>query len=345
VHGNDWQAGLVPAYLTLEGGVRPATVTTIHNIAFQGVFPARFMADLQLPSAAFSIDGFEYWGQIGFLKAGIYYADRITTVSPTYAREIQVPPGGFGLEGLLAARSTALTGILNGVDYAVWDPRVDAVLPRRYGAEDLDGGKVVNKAALQRELGLAPDAAVPLLIVISRLTPQKGLDLVLAAVDRLVAAGAQLAVLGTGDPPLEDGFRVAARAHSGRVATTIGYDEELAHRLQGGGDVILVPSRFEPCGLTQMYGLRYGTLPLVRRTGGLADTVVDCDADSDRGTGFVFDDARPDALADAIGRARAVFADRPRWRGVQRRAMAQDFSWENSARRYAELYRSLFVAA
>jgi starch synthase len=338
VHGHDWQCGLVPAYLALEGGARPATITTIHNIAYQGVFPAALTADLQLPAAAFAIEGFEYWGAIGFLKAGLYYADRLTTVSPTYAREIEVPPGGAGLEGLLATRRDDLVGILNGVDYAVWDPRHDPALPERYDAER-PAGKAANKAALQQELGLHPDAAAPLFVVVSRLTDQKGLDLVLLALDRLIAAGGQLALLGSGDPGLEASFQAAARRHPGRVAVTTGYDEALAHRLQGGGDAILVPSRAEPCGLTQLYGLRYGTLPVVRRTGGLADTVIDATAAD--GTGFVFEAATPDALAGAIGRAAAAFDDKPRWRALQHRAMAQDFSWERSARDYLGLYRSL----
>jgi starch synthase len=340
VHGQDWQCGLVPAYLALEGGARPKTITTIHNIAYQGIFPASLTAELQLPAAAFSINGFEYWGSIGFLKAGLYYADRITTVSPTYAQEIREAPGGAGLEGLLAARRDSLAGILNGVDYAVWEPRTDGMLPERYDAERLHL-KAIDKAALEREFGLESGADAPLFVVVSRLTGQKGLDLVLAVVDRLVAAGARLAVLGAGDPALEDGFRAAARRYPGRVAARIGYDEGLAHRMQGGGDAILVPSRSEPCGLTQLYGLRYGTLPAVRRTGGLADTVIDADVDAEGGTGFVFDAATPDALAGAIARASAAFRDGRRWRALQRRAMAQDFSWERSARDYAELYRSV----
>jgi starch synthase len=231
-----------------------------------------------------------------------------------------------------------LTGILNGVDYTVWDPASDAALPARYTAADLSG-KAACKAALQRELGLEPDAARPLFIVISRLTPQKGLDLVLAVAERLVEHGGQLAVLGTGDTALEVGFRSVAQSRPQSIAVTIGYDEALAHRLQGGGDVILVPSRSEPCGLTQLYGLRYGTLPLVRRTGGLADSVVD--STSTVGTGFVFGPPTADALWEAAGRALLLYGDPVAWRATQGRAMAQDFSWAKSARQYLALYRSL----
>lgn len=338
VHGQDWQAGLAPAYLALGGSPRAGTILTIHNMAYQGLFPAETLGPLQLPPESFSIDGVEYWGKVGFLKAGLFYADRITTVSPTYAREIQGPEEGMGLEGLLAARAGDLTGILNGVDYTVWDPATDPALPARYGPADL-AGKAECKAALQQELGLAPGPARPLFIVISRLTPQKGLDLVHGIAERIVERGGQLAVLGTGDTALEVGFRSVAQSRPRDIAVTIGYDEALAHRLQGGGDAILVPSRSEPCGLTQLYGLRYGTLPLVRRTGGLADSVVD--ADSTVGTGFVFGPPTADALWEAVERAFRLYADPVPWRETQGRAMAQDFSWAKSARQYLALYRSL----
>jgi starch synthase len=339
IHGHDWQAGLAPAYLALAGGARPATLLTIHNMAYQGLFPATTLAELQLPPESFAISGVEYWGQVGFLKAGLFYADRITTVSPTYSREIQGPVEGMGLEGLLAGRTGDLIGILNGVDYAVWDPGRDPALRARYTSAEI-AGKAECKAALQEELGLARDPARPLFIVVSRLSPQKGLDLVLAVAERIVDRGGQLALLGAGDTALEVGFRSLAQSRAGGIAVTIGYDEALAHRLQGGGDVILVPSRSEPCGLTQMYGLRYGTLPLVRRTGGLADTVVDA-SDPTLATGFVFGPPTVEALWDAIERALRLWNDRPLWRQTQSRAMSQDFSWSKSARQYLALYRSL----
>jgi starch synthase len=333
VHGNDWQSGLAPAYLALAGGPRPATVLTIHNLAFQGLFPPRVMAELELPPASFSVHGVEYYGQVGFLKAALWYADKLTTVSPTYAQEIQSEPLGFGLQGLLHGRAGDLVGILNGVDIEAWDPAGDIHLKVHYGAERLDE-KLRAKQALRRELGLG-SAPGPLAFAVTRLTEQKGMDLVLAALPALLAAGGQLAILGTGDAALEAAFADAARLAPGRVAVRLGYDEPLAHRLQGGGDIVLVPSRFEPCGLTQMYGLRYGTLPLVRRTGGLADTVLDGE------TGFVFGPATAEAFVGAWRRAADAFADRRLWRKMQRRAMRVDVSWRSSAERYLALYRSL----
>jgi starch synthase len=334
VHCNDWQSGLAPAYLALAGLLpRPGTVFTIHNLAFQGLFPPRVMAELGLPPASFSVQGLEYYGQVGFLKAGLWYADKLTTVSPAYAREIQEEPLGFGLQGLLHGRADDLVGILNGVDTAVWDPGRDPHLPVRYTAQRLER-KADAKQALRRALGLG-DMPGPLAVAVTRLTEQKGMDLVLAALPRLLASGAQLALLGSGDAALEAAFAEAARRAPGQLAVRLGYDEPLSHQLQGGGDIVLVPSRFEPCGLTQMYGLRYGTLPLVRRTGGLADTVRDGE------TGFVFEAATPDAFADAWRRAAAAFADAALWRRMQRRAMTVDVSWKSSAERYLTLYRSL----
>lgn len=333
VHGNDWQSGLAPAYLALAGGHRPATVFTIHNLAFQGLFPPPVMAELALPPASFSVQGLEYYGKVGFLKAGLWYADKLTTVSPTYAEEIQSEPLGFGLQGLLRGRAGDLVGILNGVDTAVWDPAADIHLKVHYDADRLDG-KARAKEALCQELGL-DDAPGPLAVAVTRLTEQKGMDLVLAALPAFLAAGGQLAILGTGEAALETAFAEAARAAPGRIAVRIGYDEPLAHRLQGGGDLVLVPSRFEPCGLTQMYGLRYGTLPLVRRTGGLADTVIDGE------TGFVFGPATAEAFVGAWRRAVDAFADPLLWREMQRRAMRVDVSWHGSAERYLALYRSL----
>jgi starch synthase len=321
-----------------------ATVFTVHNLAYHGLFPAALFAELALPSQFFSIDGVEFFGLISYLKAGLFYSDRLTTVSPTYAREIQTPVFGGGLDGLLRSRANELTGILNGVDPQVWDPGHDAILPRAYGAEDAPAGKRAAKAALQRRLGIEERADMPLFGVVSRLTAQKDLDLLLSCLPDVVAGGSQLAILGSGDSDLEQGFALAAETHRGQVAVELGYDEELAHLIIGGADVILVPSRFEPCGLTQLYALRYGTLPLVRRVGGLADTVVDATAVTlaeNSATGFAFDDESPQALVSAIGRAAALFRERAVWLRMMRQGMAQDFSWDAAARQYVAVYREL----
>jgi starch synthase len=345
VHGHDWQAGLAPAYLTLGGGPHAATVLTIHNIAYQGLFPASLLGPLQLPASSFSVDGLEYYDQIGFLKAGLFYSDRITTVSPTYAEEIQSPDGGWGLHGLLASRAGDLWGILNGVDYDVWSPDTDPHIVQRYDADNLDA-KAANKSALQAEFRLDVRADAPLFGVVSRLTPMKGFDLLLSAIPPLVEQGAQFALLGSGEGWLEDGFRALEERFPGQVGVFLGYDEPLSHRIQAGSDVILLPSRSEPCGLIQLYGLRYGTLPLVRRAGGLADTVVDAQdwaIDQGEATGFVFDNASVDELMSACRRALALWRDPARWRSVQRAAMAKDFSWAASARRYLDMYRSVYT--
>ncbi|WP_026869086.1 glycogen synthase GlgA [Inquilinus limosus] len=351
VHGHDWQAGLAPAYLSFwagaqeTGGGRPRTVTTIHNIGFPGWFPAETAAELGLPPESLSIDGLEYFGGVGFLKAGLYYADRITTVSRTYAQEIQTPDYGYALSGLLAARAADLVGIVNGADYGVWDPRHDPHLPAPYGPDDLSD-KAASKAALLREFGLPEDDGAPLFAMVSRLTGQKGCDLLLHAIPALVAGGGRLALLGSGDAELEAGFRAAATEYPDHVAVRIGYDEVLSHLVQAGADVLLVPSRTEPCGLTQIYALRYGTLPLVRRTGGLADTVVNASHDAiveDRATGFSFDDPTATALAGTISWVCGLWRDRALWAQLQRRAMAQDFSWDRAARDYVDLYRDLLA--
>jgi starch synthase len=343
VHGHDWQAGLVPPYLALSGGRRTPTVTTIHNIAFQGVTDAAHLSALQLPPSAFSIYGVEYRGGIGFLKAGLFYADRITTVSPTYAREITTPENGFGLEGLLAGRRDDLVGILNGIDDTVWNPARDPHLPAPFDAADT-GPKAASTQALRAAFGLDADATAPLFAIVSRLTDQKGIDLVLGALPRLLAEGGQLCVLGTGERALEAALGAAAAANPGRVAVRIGYDDPLSHLIQAGADALLVPSRFEPCGLTQMYALRYGTVPVVRRAGGLADTVIDATpaalADG-QATGVVFGDATADALADAIGRACALWRDPVARRRVQSAGMAVDNGWHRAAGAYAALYRGL----
>ena len=347
VHVHDWHAALACAYLVLNPGAQCRSVFTIHNLAFQGLFAPDLLPALQLPTRLLSYDGIEFFGQGSAMKAGIQYADRITTVSPTYAREIRTREFGCGLEGALEHRAVHLRGILNGVDRAVWDPSHDAHIDHHYDAANLSGKKAA-KAALQKELALhiVPDA--PIIGVISRLTQQKGIDLLLHAAPDLIADGAQFALLGSGDAPIEHGWRALANAHPGRVAPRFGYDEALAHRIVAGADLIAVPSRFEPCGLTQLYGLRYGSLPLVRRVGGLADTVVDADERAlaaDTATGFVFDAAVAHALVGAGHRALALFRQRTRWQKVQHRAMAQNFSWDEAARQYIDLYRELTAGA
>lgn len=347
VHAHDWHAGLAPAYLKAQSApAAPASVMTVHNLAYPGYFPAGVFPELSLPGAVFGIDGVEFYGGVSFLKAGLAYADRLTTVSPTYAEEIKTAEFGAGLDGFLRQRAGVLSGILNGVDPLVWDPSTDPALPAPYGIDDADKGKAAAKAALRKRLYLT-ESDGPVFGVVSRLTPQKGLDLLLGAVPDLAGGGGQLALLGSGDPDLETGFVAAARAHHGNVGVEIGYDEALARLIIAGSDVMVVPSRFEPCGLTQLYALRYGTLPLVRRTGGLADTVADATAGRLRdrtATGFAFDAASPGALVAALARACALYADRRCWRQMIRTAMTQDFSWAQSARQYVALYRELVPA-
>jgi starch synthase len=321
------------------------SVYTVHNLPYQGLFDAGCFADLDLPAEFAGIDGLEFHGRINFMKAGLNFADHITTVSPTYAREIQGAEQGCGLDGLLRRHAARLSGILNGVDPLVWDPRHDRLLPAAYDAGNL-AGKARIKAALQRELGLAEDAGAPLLCVVSRLAEQKGLHLVQEALPRLVDLGVQFALLGSGDHAMEQAFRAQAAAWPRQVAARIGYDEPFAHRLVAGSDVILVPSRFEPCGLTQLYGLTCGTLPLVRRVGGLADTVAEVRLETldSSATGFVFDGFSAAALLGAVEQMLALWR-RPRdWALVQRRAMQTDCSWEPAARQYLQLYQRLATA-
>ena len=336
LHAHDWHAALACGYMAAHPGGACASVFTIHNLAYQGVFDLADFGLLGLPAVMRAPSGVEFHGRLCFMKAGLKYARRVTTVSPGYAREIATPEFGFGLDGVIRDRGAAVSGILNGVDREVWNPRTDTALAARYDADAPDG-KAQCKQALQVEVGLAAQPDAPLFGLVSRLTAQKGVDLLLGALPELLRAGGQLLVQGSGERALEEALRMAARAHPGRVVARIGYDEAFAHRLIAGSDVILVPSRFEPCGLTQLYGLRYGTLPLVRRVGGLADTVVDA-ADIARATGFVFDEATPAALAQAIVRTAASFRVPDEWQAMRRRAMAQDWTWEGAARQYLALY-------
>ena len=346
VHSHDWHAALAPACLSVWNagmGPRVPSVYTIHNLAYQGVFWPQHFGDLGLPGHVFSMQGMEYFGQISFMKAGLSYASHITTVSPTYAREIQTPDQGCGLDGLLRDRAGHLSGILNAVDDSVWNSATDSHLAHHFDVRNMTG-KARNKAAMQAELGLTVDADVPLFTVVSRLTEQKGMPLVLSGLDEILSRGGQLLVLGNGDTQLEQAFGLQAKSHPKQVAFRMGYDESFAHRIFAASDVTVVPSRFEPCGLTQMYGLKYGSLPLVRRVGGLADTVTDTDLetlDNQTATGFVFDAFHVDDYRRAIRRAFALYHRRSDWNRVRQTGMKIAFDWASAARHYTNLYENL----
>ncbi|MBU8545052.1 MULTISPECIES: glycogen synthase GlgA [Roseomonadaceae] len=340
VHAHDWQAGLAPAYLRFAAK-RVPSVFTVHNLAFQGKFPLALFPLLGLPPQALSVEGVEYFGTTGFLKAGLWYADRITTVSPTYAAEIRTPEMGMGLDGLLRGRAESVSGILNGIDEAAWDPSRDKLLPANFSATDVKP-RAVNKAALQRRLGLEEDPEALLFGFVGRLTWQKGVDLILGALGTMLGQGAQLAILGTGDAELEHAARGAAWANPGRVGHEIGYDEALARQIYGGADVVLVPSRFEPCGLAQLCALRYGALPLVAHVGGLSDSVIDANEMAlaeGQGTGVHFSPVSQEMLQAAVLRMAALWRDRPLFQKLQANALRCDVSWRRSASRYAALYR------
>jgi starch synthase len=343
-HAHDWQAALVPAYLHYDGGARPGTAITIHNMAFQGhYYGADLLGALGLPASAMTVEGVEYFGGIGFLKAGIRLADRITTVSPTYAREILTPEFGMALEGLLRTRAAFVDGIVNGIDDEIWNPETDASLAHAYSALRLED-RPVNREALQDIFGLARDADAPLFGVVSRLTSQKGLDLLLACLPGLVERGGQLALLGTGEPSLQQGFAAVAGAYPTSVGCVIGYDETLAHLIQAGCDFLVVPSRFEPCGLTQLCALRYGAAPLVARVGGLADTVIDANEaaiTAGVATGVQFYPPDIGALDHAISRAFDLRRNPELMRRLRLNGMRADVSWRQPAKRYAALYAKL----
>ena len=350
LHAHDWQAAMAPAYLRYapknpRGPGAPAkSVMTIHNMAFQGRFDAEVFPQLALPPGAWAIDGVEYYGGVGFLKAGLEAADAITTVSPTYAAEIRTPEFGMGLEGLIAARADRVHGIVNGIDPAVWSPAADPALPARYTARTL-ARRAANTRAVETMFGLdAGDG--PVFTVVSRLTWQKGMDLLADCLDDLVAMGGRLALLGSGDVALEAAFLAGAARHPGKVGVRIGYDEPLSHLAQGGADAILIPSRFEPCGLTQFYALAYGCVPVVARTGGLADTVVDANVAAlaaGVATGVQFTSVTADGLRHALRRTMALWAQPDAWAVLQLNGMRANFSWRESGRRYADLYRSLLT--
>jgi len=345
VHAHDWHAGLAPVYLQLLAGARPrpASVFTVHNLAYQGVFPKDTLAPLGLPESLFTIEGYEYHGHLSFMKAGLQFADAITTVSPRYAREIMTPEQGEGLDGVLRYRADRVSGILNGVDYTVWNPAADRLIDTPFDGNRI-AGKAAVKKALQRQLGLEVRPGALLFGAVTRLTDQKGLHLVPEVLDDLVASGGQLVVLGGGDVAIEASLRDAVDRHPGQAALRIGYDESLAHRIIAAVDVLLVPSRFEPCGLTQLYALRYGALPLVHGVGGLADTVTDSTVESlkDRSaSGFVFHDFSVQGLRSAVHRAFDL-RQRPRtWAAVRRHAMQLRFDWREAAEAYCALYRRI----
>jgi starch synthase len=336
IHAHDWHAALAMAYLVYQDQRRPATVLTVHNIAYQGQFPADLLQRLRLPPHAFSIDGVESYGNIGFLKAGLQFADRITTVSPTYAREIQTSEHGCGLDGLLRERSAVLTGICNGIDVDVWNPETDARIASRFDLATLSA-RAPNKAALQRRFGLREQPDSLLCAVVSRLAWQKGLDVLADATPTLIARGAQLAMLGSGDPELERRFTTLAHDHAGQVGCVLGHDEDLAHLVQAGADAILVPSRFEPCGLTQLCAMRYGAIPVVAKVGGLADTVVDL------ATGIQFYPVTQEALQTALHRTADLWSDRAAWQAMQANAMQTDVSWAEPANEFLKLYTGLLT--
>jgi starch synthase len=345
VHAHDWQAGLVPVLLeralsTQPASVRPPTVFTIHNLAYQGLFDASWLPRLGLGWDLMRIDAMEYWGRISYLKAGIVFSGLVTTVSPTYAEEIQTPELGFGFDGILRQRAGDLIGILNGIDYDQWDPESDLNLPAPYNASKLKG-KAAAKRKLLETYGLpatVKDCARPLVGMISRMVDQKGFDLIATLADELPMLGASFVVLGTGERRHQDLWRTLAAKHPTVIGARIGFDEGLAHLIEGGADMFLMPSRFEPCGLNQMYSLRYGTVPVVRATGGLRDTVRDVDSWAAQGTGFTFEEYSPSALLHALTRAIDTYGNRTLWRRIQKMGMRQDFSWDASARQYVEVY-------
>lgn len=340
LHCNDWQTALIPVLMMAEETRRVPTLLTIHNLAYQGLFAAEEYPVTGLPPSLFTPRGLEFWSKVNVLKGGLNFADMLNTVSETYAREIQTEAFGAGLAGVLRDRRADLFGILNGVDYATWDPSSDRLIAATYAADDLSG-KRKCKAQLQRAFYLPAVANVPLLGMVTRLADQKGLDLVAAVIEELLRAGVQFVLLGTGDPHYHQLFESLAARHPQQVGVRLGFDNTLAHQIEAGADLFLMPSRYEPSGLNQLYSLRYGTVPVVRRTGGLADSIVDLTPQTLRdgaANGFVFDEYAPQALLGALRRALATFKDQHTWQRLQQTGMRADFSWARSARKYLTLY-------
>jgi len=338
VHCNDWPTALAPVYMHFGGRPRAASLITIHNLAFQGLFDADRIARINLPPASLSMEGLEFYGRMSFLKGALVYADAINTVSPTYAREIQGHELGFGLDGVLRSRAASLYGVLNGIDTALWNPVTDPHIPNPYGPLTLER-KPPNKRALRSRMGLEPSDK-PVAAMVTRLTHQKGIDLVAAAADALIESGVQVAVVGAGDRAMTEKLQAAQSRHPGNFALVVAFDEALAHLVEAGADMFLMPSRFEPCGMNQMYSQRYGTPPVANATGGLADTIID-DGEDSRQTGFLMREATPEALVAAVARAVTAMKDPRRWRTIQLHGMARDFGWDAAARRYREIYRKL----
>ncbi len=342
VHCNDWQSALVPALLSLEAS-RPATVFTIHNMAYQGLFPKATLGLLNLPRQLWSPEGIEFNGMLSFIKGGLAYADRITTVSPTYAEEIQTAAYGYGLEGLLSYRKEVLTGIINGIDANQWNPETDTAISERYTILTLPK-KQFNKTALQIKHALPVDDTLPVFVLISRLVEQKGIDMILDCLPQMLTLPLQFILLGKGESRFEEQLTTIASMNSDKIAITLGYDEALAHQLEAGADIFLMPSRFEPCGLNQIYSQRYGAVPIVRKTGGLADTVIDVlpeTLNNKTATGFVFNQAASGSLMEAIKRALIVYSQPKTWRQLQINGMQKDYSWNSSAKEYMALYEQL----
>ena len=335
VHCNDWPTALAPLLLRYATHPHSACLITVHNLAFQGVFPYSETEKLQLPDGSLGVEGLEFYGKVSFLKGALVYADAINTVSPTYAREIQTPEVGFGLDGVLRARAKDLSGILNGIDTALWNPETDPWIPSRYGAASLDK-KAANKRALKERLGLAGPDDVPLAAIVSRLTHQKGIDLIVDALPHLARIPVQVAIVGSGEQALVEHIREAQQRHPGHLASFIGFDEGLAHLVEAGADMFLMPSRYEPCGMNQMYSQRYGTPPIANATGGLVDTIVDDGADA--ATGFLLRELSVKGLVAAVERAVAAHRDPTHWARLQQHGMARDFGWDRAALAYADIY-------
>lgn len=339
VHCNDWQTGLIPALLQDEAD-RPASVYTIHNLAYQGLFPKEFFQKLNIPQRFWSYNSLEFYDQLCFIKGGLVYADRINTVSPNYAAEIQGKEFGCGMEGLLKERKDRLSGIINGIDEEAWNPAADPLIPNAFDHQEM-AGKAGNKAALQQRLNLTVDNEIAVFAMVGRTVQQKGIDLVIEAMPRLMELPIQLAILGSGEKKYEQTLRHWNSLYPERLALNLGYDEALAHLIEAGSDVFLMPSRFEPCGLNQMYSQRYGTVPIVRCVGGLADTVEDANTvnlATGKASGVVFQESSADALLQAIHRALDLYNNKPQWTKVQKTGMLKDFSWKQSAKKYLELY-------